>query len=1024
MSDNYGSAQPRVLDTDKRSWDSVVLLSGVPAVSSDINLLGQSQSERIKMSTKASMPSGWLSVGNVRQVADYVASEPQASNGQVLTSESYPPYSFNLVSRGDAGLAVVNGFVLDVRGTGTAQSDNYITMPSMAGIPSGRVDLVFLESWRELVDKDAAVYPYGNDGAVTTLANDILPPSYTYQTSARVQAKYRIRTSTGPSVGGIDLGGSPDGLGPTVYAQGALPDGGYSTYGFNPSTSDSGLWVAGDGSDAARLSLGTVDGYAYAIPMFAVYRRGASAGFTSSLQDTAQALLAGSTVADRPDRNYLDAVYANDIIDLRHNVSAISNDLTSTAEKTFRQAVSGLLGTRRGLARGNTGYTEAPGGSMLTKGEELGSDITTLPLFGAPVSGMLNRQAYCNSGVSRATILAYDPGTAWVAGVYNAIVVINPGTPASLASAGTAYLPSLYASSDFTVAITSPTTISITVPPGSSFIGVSAPAKIPAVVNYTAGQNGLLDVPSAFLECRQNLGGSLQRVIPLGGKKISIPGNALASLDYLEDLGAELSTTHRRGIDIAVHVTLSAPTATSVTLVGGLLHGHEVTGIKSIQREVSPGVYGQHQTFEALRNIIGSDIEYILQSISQVTETSSSVRLTFVAKTKFFEVSRQGRGVTDTFETIFVTPTRESGSFRIDTGDKEIVSVGAHTRTLSGYTLGTSYAWVAPLASPGNSVMTDITGVMRTFPTKATITFSGVVDSSAVILVPVVVRSYVTSGDSFSFFYTTRGYQGTSSSIGTAGSVLGKTSAVITSQGSGAVADLSYGLTAIFTSGSRTVTALSGNSFGPMSASGDYLYRASLPRERYRISSVSAGLDTVTLEEPYAGVSTGSGGELSTVFRKDIPQSSTYCVLDRLPSYANDCYHGVSAGVVPYYSLLGTSESGPSQDPLDAYNGDVLVGSGTSVERGRNGMLLSVSSENPVYGFNPYPHVLYQPTAAGVYKKVFQGYIFEEAVTGRMLLTIITGENCQTIPNNYLMSSNIRDTVDTFELVGRPLSRR
>lgn len=108
--------------------------------------------------------------------------------------------------------------------------------PALPG--SARDDLAFLEFWRDA-------------------------------TSGAWQGRESI-------VDGVDFATYPEGLSaPNVYAQGGNAS--VTTKTFTKSSTDNGLYVAGDGSATAKTTLNTVDGYVYAIPLFRVRRRNSTA---------------------------------------------------------------------------------------------------------------------------------------------------------------------------------------------------------------------------------------------------------------------------------------------------------------------------------------------------------------------------------------------------------------------------------------------------------------------------------------------------------------------------------------------------------------------------------------------------------------------------------------------------------------------------------------------------------------------------------------------------------------------------
>ena len=1048
MSDKYGSVQPRALETSELSWDSIVLPVGVPMGSSDVMLLGLAANEKSANAARVSTPSGWLRVGEVIDAADSAAAEASVPSGTVICSEQYPANTFNLIAHGQANLAVVNGWVLNVKGTDTTNLDNYVALGAMDGLPSGRLDLVFLEVWRELITKDSIVYPNGNENAGSTVANDLVNPLAGVETTQRVQIKYRIRNIEG----GTDLGGNPDGINPATRAQGAKPDGYVSAYGFQnqAGNGDAGLWRAGDGDDASRTSLGTVDGYSYSIPMFAVYRRGNSLGFSISRPDTTATALypvlpLTPVVSDRPDGHFYDAVYADDIVDLRHSIASQADAL----QKTFQKALSGSLKTRRGLASGGS---EVPGGSLLTKGDTLGNAVAgVLPLFGtADTTPLMRRAAYCNASVpSHGSVLTYYPGTAWTASTYAGIDLVG-SSPFSVVAIYGAYGSTSFRKAnlgtDASFLINNGSTMEVTVPPGSWLIGTTEPLRIQVGAVTTAGSFGTLDVPSSYLAVLDNAAGT---VIPTSETPIRIHNNDRTSKDEVLYLGSSANSTWRHGVDLRLHRTLSTPDSIVVTLVGGKQYGYEVTGVKSVQRLASPGVYGSHQAFSVTRTTVSNstNVEFLIGGITNIGgESSTSVRITFAVKTKALELSRQGRGVVSILETKLVSPVYSGGFYMVDTGDKPILSLGTTTTSYDGYEAGTPYALVGGITTIGG-ITTETTEKrsvtlaaslpligqasyvsQQYLPTRVRVNISGTVNPTDRIYVPVVVMSYLEPADSFSLFYKTTAYQGTGSSVGFKGTILAEGPAACSSSGSGAITDYSYDPTsdkALFTAGSRTVSLVTGTTWTNFIRTGDKIWNEADGDATYAYVVASVSSSSLLLEEPYKGSTSPTGGNLFHSARKDSPVGVSYCTIDRMPSLAEDGYEGQS---LPLDGLHGTrylSKRQELQSPLDSWQEDAQVGYGipsTSGIRGMVGLQISVSGQNPAYPLNyAVPAISYDPVVAlpGTYKKAYQSLLFREQSTGRVYMAVVASES----GNNALIADSLIDVADIFELVGRPLSK-
>ena len=90
MSDYFGTQQPRVLTTQDRNLDNVVFQYRKPPLTSEWNLINQISNEKIQEISKASYPSGWMTVGDILQ--DWTESD--VMTGQVNCSESMVGWLF------------------------------------------------------------------------------------------------------------------------------------------------------------------------------------------------------------------------------------------------------------------------------------------------------------------------------------------------------------------------------------------------------------------------------------------------------------------------------------------------------------------------------------------------------------------------------------------------------------------------------------------------------------------------------------------------------------------------------------------------------------------------------------------------------------------------------------------------------------------------------------------------------------------------------------------------------------------
>jgi hypothetical protein len=280
MSDNFGSGVSRVLDPEASAFAQVVWQAYKPPLDSELNLVQQVSAENGRLAVLRGVPSGFL--GNETNPSEDYVTNPSWSNwfrlGRQRTGEK------------KAFLwAAVNGWLVPVAGTRTGSPPgspndvdawNRIALdPPPANAGDARVDFVFLEVWKarvasgpSAVNKPSAtaLYRYGNvEGGASYLPDDLKDPAIGTETAQRVQVQYRIRVVKGL----IGLATAADGFDATVVRGrgGAAADTSFTFSNMRQELGDPGLWRAGDGN--ASNTLGTVDGYAYAVPLCAVFRR-------------------------------------------------------------------------------------------------------------------------------------------------------------------------------------------------------------------------------------------------------------------------------------------------------------------------------------------------------------------------------------------------------------------------------------------------------------------------------------------------------------------------------------------------------------------------------------------------------------------------------------------------------------------------------------------------------------------------------------------------------------------------------
>ena len=281
MAQDFGNGVSRTLSAKDRQYQIVVWQANKPPLDSELNLIGQVEWEREAEKVRSAMHSGFLL-------------DPMQSDKDFQSNVAWSNW-FKLGRPEQDGkspvlYANVNGWLVPVSGTETMGTDtsnriNLFPPPST----ETRVDFVFLEVWQAQIAPNPStqnkpnaqtIWKYGNvEFGGTNIVDDIEDPTIGFETTERVQLQYRIRVvGSGAGLGSsIDIAQYPDGLNdPNVLAQGcaASPQAGFVWENMGKELGDPGLWRSGDGDSTNALA--TVDGYSYAIPICAVFRRNSS----------------------------------------------------------------------------------------------------------------------------------------------------------------------------------------------------------------------------------------------------------------------------------------------------------------------------------------------------------------------------------------------------------------------------------------------------------------------------------------------------------------------------------------------------------------------------------------------------------------------------------------------------------------------------------------------------------------------------------------------------------------------------
>ena len=241
-----------------------------PVLETELNELQEIQNEARAEIVRDSIPSGFVQLGELD--FDYM-----------LNNE-------NCVKLKSDSVAYVHGYKIQI------PKDTIINI-GKAPEKDAREDLLFLEVWKEEVNKDTILTKNGGEGQAQ-ITNNIKDSRYPIETSRRVALKWRIRHVPNVDFNKVEFGGSyiewgSDGKAnnPNLIAKGGNVDNltpvtstlsetdklkyfrlsnVTGSWGF---TNDAGLWVSGKGNTESKTVLKTLDGFVYAIPMFRLYRK-------------------------------------------------------------------------------------------------------------------------------------------------------------------------------------------------------------------------------------------------------------------------------------------------------------------------------------------------------------------------------------------------------------------------------------------------------------------------------------------------------------------------------------------------------------------------------------------------------------------------------------------------------------------------------------------------------------------------------------------------------------------------------
>lgn len=1013
MSDYLGPNQTRVLDSEDRSFESITYQRRKPPLSCEFNLGGNLESKHAQGVAQLVTPSGWAIVGNLKDET----AENSCRVGDILTSSGFNANTFKLIAYDEGILtktliAWVNGWRVLVQGSSNASDENnIITLPDPPTI-GYRTDFVFLEVWRKLIYTDDVIYKYGNVlYGGTNPSNDLIDPVIGVETSLRIQLQYRIRIAT------ADIENYPDGFDPNqVFVQGPLssPISTCSHAYFSPVPGDIGLWRAGAGDSAAQETLETVDGYTYAIPICVVHRRNTdnydpdlrSNGAGMSLSD-----YLNGYASDRPDNKYNDWVISDDILDMRHRVNPVN--MKEVCESSFQKLIKGDL---RGKIEKTT-LGEDHFGTVLTHADAVSNVDKAGSVRIAQGDGI--RRIFSNALLEQSDTLTVKtvndktvgtPGNPWASSDEVQIYTTGYPTGSVIVSVDEVYSVSGITVS-YTVTGTGTDTVTITIT-GGSILTTSNPITIDYTINFPNGPNGLSYLPETLLEFRRE-----DSTASIASQDSDIRVRQAAPVvasdgthfNMLTNQGGNPTEPYNFGHQMTYHMLGNG---TQNITVPRSIDGYNVLGIINILDGTS---------YRSTSSIIRTSSLYAIDIGSPAIAVGDDIQVQLYLENKFFETNRQGRAIIDTFEMRELSTTGNGSDtvFTLDSTNQKIIALGS-SEAEGG--LGLAY-----VDGTQKTLITDNIGLPTdTTKSRAVIDFGAFVPpSGSAIEVPVLMKSAISSTEGYSFFYKRIPYQGQLDST-TMGVVEGIGPALTTTAGSGKIRNFTYSAgNAVFADSTSVEGKNTEWLTGTGIKEGFVISANSHPEDEFIISQVYNDTTIIITGRPDF-TSNPITGEAYTITGKDVPFFNLANIIDRLPTYDSDNdaaakSEGITTAVSDSFPVLNTRIISNVQDFADLLPGDTTIGiSPASLGRGR--YTVNIIEEKAPLGLNNVGLRFEKLDSSGEYQKTYQSYILNKENEGRLYLMVIGSETGSDSTSRIFNENSTLDSVDIFELPGRPLT--
>jgi hypothetical protein len=374
----YPAVVSRTLSVDGKSLRTIVCMHDRQITDADLNAVQDLQDLKLRNILNDMVSSGYLTYSP-------------------MNFSPFNPNTFFV----PAFDVLFNGTVVTVAGNQSSDLGvNRVTVPSPAFWAPGSLDedarlyVVFLELWYQALNPITGtgyyidplntslryyfafggVQPDPSTANATANLDDSVDPFQGLFTTERAQIQWRVNVQRVALTYdfsrfrfGLDPGAS---TAETVYAQasrptvtpGISPLNGINTFQFTNMagiTGDSGLWRAGDGN--VNNSLGTMDGYSYAMPLVVAFQRNTGNFdivnnlFGCALASKPNSGTLTTLVSGRFDNKLADQVFADDAVDTRSIVQLQGTDLDLAVRLGFGDLVLGKskLALSRGESPGN-----------------------------------------------------------------------------------------------------------------------------------------------------------------------------------------------------------------------------------------------------------------------------------------------------------------------------------------------------------------------------------------------------------------------------------------------------------------------------------------------------------------------------------------------------------------------------------------------------------------------------------------------------------------------------------------------